>query len=72
MNDFPSPSQEKFLSRRQRSQPIVLPEEFSDEEMARDWTLSAPDRATLLECIQNAIVPGVAFSCVRPGYTVVS
>ena len=57
MNDFPSPSQEKFLSRRQRSQPIVLPEEFSDEEMARDWTLSAPDRATLLECIQKRYRP---------------
>lgn len=37
-------NKEKFLSQRQRYQPITLPEEFSDEEMARDWTLSELDQ----------------------------
>jgi hypothetical protein len=35
---------EQFLSNRKRYQPITLPQQFSDEEMARDWTLSASDR----------------------------
>ena len=37
-------AKEKFLSKRKRYQPIVLPQAFSDEEMARDWTLSDDDR----------------------------
>lgn len=37
-------TKEQFLSKRQRYQPISLPQHFSDEEMARDWTLSASDR----------------------------
>lgn len=37
-------TKENFLSKRQRYQPITLPEEFSDEEMARDWTLSESDQ----------------------------
>lgn len=37
-------AKEQFLSQRQRYQPIPLPQEFSDEEMARDWTLSERDR----------------------------
>ena len=36
--------QEQFLSNRQRYQPITLPQEFSDEELVRDWTLSEDDR----------------------------
>ena len=36
-------TQEQFLSKRQRYQPISLPQSFSDEEMVRDWTLSASD-----------------------------
>ena len=40
-------SKDRFLSSRQRYQPIVLPEDFSNEEMARDWTLSVDDRAVL-------------------------
>ncbi|MBM4206663.1 MAG: DUF4158 domain-containing protein [Gammaproteobacteria bacterium] len=32
-----------FLSQRQRYQPIKLPQDFSDEEMARGWTLSEAD-----------------------------
>jgi hypothetical protein len=35
---------EQFLSKRERYQHITLPQEFSDEEMARDWTLSEGDR----------------------------
>jgi hypothetical protein len=31
---------EKFLTQRQRYQAVTLPQDFSDEEMARDWTLS--------------------------------
>jgi hypothetical protein len=31
-------TQEQFLSKRQRYQPISLPQDFSDEELARDWT----------------------------------
>ena len=32
-------TKEHFLSQRQRYQPISLPQHFSDEEVARDWTL---------------------------------
>jgi len=35
---------EQFLSKRQRYQPISLPQNFSDEEMARDWTLLEGDQ----------------------------
>jgi len=38
---------EQFLSRRQRYRPITLPEQFSDEEMVRDWTLFETDRSEL-------------------------
>ena len=38
-------TQEHFLSKRQRYQPISLPQQFSDEEMVRDWTLSPSDIA---------------------------
>ena len=38
---------EQFLSKRKRYQPITLPQEFSDEEMARDWTLSSEDRVAI-------------------------
>ncbi|WP_020157083.1 hypothetical protein [Methylobacter marinus] len=31
---------EKFLPQRQRYQPVTLPQDFSDEEMVRDWMLS--------------------------------
>ena len=40
-------TQEQFLSRRKRSQLIALPQDFSDEEMAKDWTLSASDKKEL-------------------------
>lgn len=40
-------TQEQFLSKRKRYQPITLPEEFSEEEMARDWTLTEEDKAEI-------------------------
>lgn len=36
-------SENKSPTRRRRYQPISLPQEFSDEEMARDWTLTGHD-----------------------------
>lgn len=36
---------EHFLSKRQRYQPIAFPQQFSDEAMVRDWTLSPRDIA---------------------------
>ncbi|WP_205080632.1 hypothetical protein [Photorhabdus luminescens] len=35
---------ERFLTQRQRYQPVTLPQDFSDEEMVRDWTLTASDQ----------------------------
>nr|WP_198672893.1 Tn3 family transposase [Photorhabdus sp. CRCIA-P01] len=35
---------ERFLTQRQRYQPVTLPQDFSDEEMARDWTLTTSDQ----------------------------
>ena len=37
-------TKERFLSSQERFQPVTLPKESSDEEMARDWTLSEADR----------------------------
>jgi TnpA family transposase len=37
------PPQEQFLSKRQRYQPLALPQHFSDEELVRDWTLVESD-----------------------------
>jgi Domain of unknown function (DUF4158) len=39
------PTPEQFLSKRQRYQPVAFPQHCSEEEMARDWTLSDSDRA---------------------------
>jgi len=39
------PTPEQFLSKRQRYQPVALPQHFAEEDMARDWTLSDSDRA---------------------------
>lgn len=36
-----------FLNPKQRHQPIMVPQEFSDEEMIRDWTLSEEDKQEL-------------------------
>ena len=40
-------TQEQFLSKRQRYQPISLPQDFSDEELARDWTLTEGDQGEI-------------------------
>jgi hypothetical protein len=40
---------EKFLTQRQRYQLVTLPQDFSDEEMARDWTPSEADQNALIE-----------------------
>lgn len=40
-------TQEQFLSKRQRYQPISLPQSFSDEQMVKDWTLSENDREAI-------------------------
>jgi len=36
-------AKDQFLSKQKRYHPISLPQEFSDEEMARDWTISEND-----------------------------
>ncbi len=36
-------SENRLLSRRKRYQPISPPQVFSDEELARDWTLTVHD-----------------------------
>jgi hypothetical protein len=41
------PPPEQFLSNRQRYQPISLPQNFSDEQMVRDWTLSGLDKEAI-------------------------
>ena len=45
---------EGFLSQRQRYQPIKLPQDFSDEEMARDWTLSDADKKEINKYRKNS------------------
>jgi hypothetical protein len=47
-------TKEQFLSKRQRYQPISLPQNFSDEEMARDWTLSASDKEEVEKYRKNS------------------
>jgi Domain of unknown function (DUF4158) len=37
------PPQEQFLSKRQRYQPLALPQHFSDEELVCNWTLVEGD-----------------------------
>src|SRR2546428_13298425 len=39
----PVTPQEQFLSKRQRYQPIALPQHVSDEALVRDWTLLDSD-----------------------------
>src|SRR5439155_21831622 len=39
----PMTPQEQFLSKRQRYQPIALPQQISDEALVRDWTLLDSD-----------------------------
>ena len=39
-----------ILMPRQRRSPIALPDDPTDEELARDWTLSSADKAEVLRC----------------------
>jgi TnpA family transposase len=39
-----------ILTPRQRRSPIALPDDPTDEELARDWTLSNADKAEILRC----------------------
>ncbi len=57
-------AKEQFLPHQKRYHPILLPSDFSDEEMVRDWTLSAMDikeiakyqnRFRLFVAIQNVV-----------------
>jgi TnpA family transposase len=47
-------AKEQFLSQRQRYRPIALPQDFSDEEMARDWTLSGSDKQEIGKYRKNS------------------
>ena len=47
-------TKEQFLSKHQRYRPISLPQNFSDEEMARDWTLSASDKEEISKYRKNS------------------
>jgi len=42
-----------ILTPRQRRNPVILPEDPTDEELARDWTLSEADKAEILRCRTN-------------------
>ena len=48
--DEASPLLEPILTARQRRTPIILPIDPSEEELARDWTLSEADKAEVLRC----------------------
>ena len=47
-------TKERFLPNQKRSQPIALPQEFSTEEMARDWTLSPEDKQEIGKYRKNS------------------
>ena len=53
-NIFRVTSEEKFLSNRKRYQPIALPQDFSHEEMAKDWTLSENDKREIARYRKNS------------------
>jgi hypothetical protein len=42
-----------ILTPRQRRNPVVFPEDPTDDELARDWTQSEADRAEVLRCRTN-------------------
>ena len=46
-------AKEHFLSRHRRYQPVSLPQDFSDEEMVRDWTLSDNDKQEISKYRKN-------------------
>jgi TnpA family transposase len=46
-------AKEQFLPNQKRYHPICLPDDFSDEEMARDWTLSETDKQEIAKYRTN-------------------
>lgn len=46
----PSPSSERIPASRQRYNPLVLPANMGEEDLARDWTLSEVDNAQVSQC----------------------
>jgi TnpA family transposase len=57
---------DRFLSDKKRYRPISLPQEFSDEEMVRDWNLSSDDqRAIRRYRIDNRLFIAVQLCVVR-------
>lgn len=55
-----------FLAQRKRYQPIKLPQDFSDEEMARDWTLSDADKKEIGRYRKSSrLFIGIQLSSVR-------
>lgn len=47
-------AKERFLPKQKRSHPIALPQEFSTEELARDWTLSSEDKQEMGKYRKNS------------------
>jgi TnpA family transposase len=57
---------DRFLSDKKRYRPIVLPQEFSDEEMVRDWNLSSDDQREIRQYrIDNRLFIAVQLCVVR-------
>jgi hypothetical protein len=57
------------LTPRQRRNPVVFPEDPTDEELARDWTLSEADKTEVLRCRTNRhpwrSISSAHFCCAR-------
>ncbi|MCH9697456.1 MAG: Tn3 family transposase [Gammaproteobacteria bacterium] len=45
--------EEDYPLNRRRYHPVSLPQEFSDEEMVRDWTLSEDDKSEIVKYSRN-------------------
>jgi TnpA family transposase len=59
-------TKDQFLSAAKRAQPVALPHEFSDEEMARDWTLTPDDKVEITKYRRSSrLVVAVQLCAVR-------
>jgi TnpA family transposase len=59
-------TKDQFLPASKRAQPTALPHEFSDEEMARDWTLSPDDKVEITKYRHSSrLVVAVQLCAVR-------
>ena len=57
---------DRFLSDKKRYHPISLPQEFSDEEMVRDWNLSSDDQREIRRYrVDNRLFIAVQLCVVR-------